>query len=88
MHLLTRLSIAQRWITLSIAAVVIGLSIFLTTRMQVELIPDIEFPVVSVVSLYPGAPAEQVEEVTAQVEAVIAGVEKPDEMSSTSSQNM
>ena len=88
MYLLTRLSIAQRWLTLLIAAAVIGLSIFLTTRMQVELIPDIEFPMVSIVSLYPGAPAEQVEEITARVEAAIAGVEKPDEMSSTSSQNM
>lgn len=87
MYILTRLSIAQRWLTLVIAAAVIGLSIFLVTRMQVELIPDIEFPVASVVTFYPGAPAEQVEQVTTQIEEAIASVKKPKEMSSTSSQN-
>ena len=89
MYLLTRLAIWKRWLTLLVAAAVTGVAIFFTLQLKMELIPDIELPATSVVNFYPGAPAEKVaEEVTAPVEAAISGVKQPDELMSTSSENM
>jgi len=89
LYLLTHLAIWKRWLTLLVAAAVTGAAIFFTLQLKMELIPDIELPATSVVNFYPGAPAEKVaEEVTAPVEAAISGVKQPDELMSTSSQNM
>jgi HAE1 family hydrophobic/amphiphilic exporter-1 len=89
MHFLTRIAIWKRWLTFLIAAAITGAAVFFTLQLKMELIPDIDLPAVSVVSVYPGAPAETIaEQVTSKVEEAIVSVKKPDELTSTSSQNV
>ena len=89
MYLLTRLAIWKRWITFLVVLAVIGVAIHATLQLKMELIPDIEFPAISVVNVYPGAPPEKVaSDLTAPVEAAISRAKEPDEIISTSSQNM
>ena len=44
MHLLTRLSLINRWITFVLAVALVGVSVWATLRIKQEMIPDIEFP--------------------------------------------
>ena len=89
MHLLTRVSIYQRWLTLLIAAVLIGVSIYATLRLKQEMIPDIELPMTTVIAVYPGAsPDEVMNEVTAPIEEVISETRGLKMITSTSLENM
>jgi len=45
---LTKIALKKRWLTFLIVALVAGASIWATLNMKMELIPDIEFPVTSV----------------------------------------
>jgi len=89
MHWLTRISIANRWLTFLIVAMIIGGSIFAVLQLKMELIPDIEFPMTTVMTIYPGAsPEEVMEQVTVPVEGAISGMGGLREIVSTSVENM
>ena len=86
--LLTRLALRARFFTLIILAVLIATGIWSYTRLQVELIPSIDFPLVTVVTFYPQAdPQTVLEDVTIPIERVL---EQQDSVSvsSTSSLNL
>jgi HAE1 family hydrophobic/amphiphilic exporter-1 len=69
---ITKLSIKKKWITLFLAALIAGFSIFATTELNQELIPDIEFPMTTVITLDPGSPTkEMVEKVSIPLERSI-----------------
>ncbi len=69
---LTRLALHNRLVTLGIVIILVGLSIWAILGLQQELIPDIEFPYVTVITVYPQAPADQVaNEVSAPIEQMI-----------------
>lgn len=89
MHLLTRISLYKRWITFFVVAVIIGVSIFATLRLKMEMIPNIDIPMTTVVTVYPGAtPEEVMKDVTIPVEGAIAGIRGLKRITSTSVENL
>ena len=69
---LTRLALHNRLVTLGIVVVLVGLSIWALLGLQQELIPDIRLPYITVVTVYPQAPADQVaSEVSTPIEQLI-----------------
>lgn len=85
MHWLTRISLYKRWLTLLIVAVIIGGGIYATFHLQQEMIPDIELPMTTVITIYPGAsPDVVVDQVTKPIEEAIARVGGQKQITSTS----
>ncbi|MDD5122683.1 MAG: efflux RND transporter permease subunit, partial [Dehalococcoidales bacterium] len=69
---LTKLALKSRLLTIIITVVVAGLSVWALTGLKMELIPDIEFPYATVVTIYPDSTPEMVtEKVTSPIEEVI-----------------
>ena len=65
--------------------IVLGSGIFAYRTLQVELFPQIEFPLVTVFTAYPSAdPGAVVQDVTAPIESVIGGIEGLESVQSTS----
>jgi HAE1 family hydrophobic/amphiphilic exporter-1 len=72
MWYLTKIGVLNRLLTILIAALLIGASIWGTLQLKTELIPDIDLPFTSIVTVYPDAsPEEVVSEVTTPVEDVL-----------------
>src|SRR6056297_2789006 len=70
-----------------LAVLVLGIVGF--TQLKVALIPDIDFPMVAVITRYPGTPPEEVEEfVTKPVEEQAAVVENLESVSSISREDL
>jgi HAE1 family hydrophobic/amphiphilic exporter-1 len=68
----TKLALRSRVITILLALVVAGVSVWAFLGLKVELMPDISFPYTTVVTIYPNAaPDTVVDEVTAPIEKVI-----------------
>ena len=89
MTLLTSLSLRWRWATIAIALLIVAGGVYSLTRLQIELLPDIDFPLVTVATIYPGAPSEQVlQDVTDPIEKSIADFDGLRSMQSTSSQSI
>jgi len=71
---LSKLALKSRVATIILTVVVAGLSIWALTGLKMELIPDIDFPYATVVTVYPDATPEMVvEKVTNPIEEVIWG---------------
>lgn len=69
---LTKLALRNRIITIVIALILAGGSIWAMTGLKMELIPDISFPYTTVVTIYPDAAPEMVvNEVTDPIEKVV-----------------
>jgi len=89
MTILTRIALYKRWITFLIVALITAGAIFATIRLKMELIPDIELPMTTVLTVYPGASPEVVmEDVTVPVEATISDIPKLKHITSTSTEGM
>ncbi|MCJ7606129.1 MAG: efflux RND transporter permease subunit, partial [Dehalococcoidales bacterium] len=87
MSWLTKIALKKRWLTFLIVAIVTGVSIWSTLALQMEMIPDIELPVTSVVTVYPQAKPETVmNDVTIKVESAISGLKGIDHIVSTASE--
>lgn len=70
-----------------IFVIVMGFGIFISFRLNVELLPNIEVPFVYVSTSYPNASSQEVEDViTKPIESAIIGVQNIKEISSTSSE--
>jgi HAE1 family hydrophobic/amphiphilic exporter-1 len=57
---LTKLALRSRLVTLAVVVLLAGVSIWAILSLQMELIPDIEFPYTTVITVYPQAPPEDV----------------------------
>ncbi|HHW01858.1 MAG TPA: efflux RND transporter permease subunit [Thermoanaerobacterales bacterium] len=69
--------------------VVLILGFVSLSKMQVDLLPDIQLPAAMIVTAYPGANSEEIEDmVTRTIEKGIAGVENIKDISSTSQANV
>lgn len=89
MHLLTRLSLFNRWITFLLAIALVGASVWATLRIKQEMIPDIELGMTTIMTVYPGAsPQTVMNEATTPVEKAILGMDGLQRTSSTSVQNL
>ncbi len=72
---------------LFIAIVLLGLVSM--KMLPLDIMPEMELPTITVLTVYPGASADEVEkQVTKPLEAVLAGAEKLKELKSTSKENV
>jgi HAE1 family hydrophobic/amphiphilic exporter-1 len=86
---LTRVALKKRWVTLLVTALVTGASVWAMLTLKMELFPDIELPMTTVFTAYPGAqPDEVLEEVTKPVEEITDGLGRLKHVTSTSSQGI
>ncbi len=84
-----RLAVERPVLTTMLVAVFAVLGAFALAQLRLELFPDVEFPVVTVTTAYPGAgPAEVETEITEPVEEALAGIANVDEMTSFSQDNL
>ncbi len=88
MRFLTELALRRGSVTVLVIVLLILGGIFTYRTLQVELFPEIEFPLVTVSTFYPSANPEAVaRDVTVPVENAISGVEGLDSLRSVSSEN-
>jgi len=74
MSFLTELSLKRRSVALLVAIGIVVGGLLAATQLKTELIPDIEFPTLTIVTYYPGAgPEDVVEQVAKPLEQAISG---------------
>ncbi|MGB9812921.1 MAG: efflux RND transporter permease subunit [Thermovenabulum sp.] len=75
--------------TLMVVLIVLILGFVSLSKMQVDLLPDIQLPTAVIVTTYPGASSEEIETmITKPIEKEIAGVENIKSISSSSEANV
>jgi HAE1 family hydrophobic/amphiphilic exporter-1 len=89
MSRLSELALAKRSVTLLLAGALFIAGVGAWGSLKQELLPDIEFPVITVIVPLPGAGAADVaEQVTKPVERAISGVPRLEGMQSTSANSL
>jgi HAE1 family hydrophobic/amphiphilic exporter-1 len=87
MTFLTRLSLANRGLVALVALIALGFGAWAIPSLQRQLLPSLSFPAAVVVSQYPGASPEIVQDqVTKPIEDALRSVPGQTQMNSTSSQ--
>ncbi len=85
MRFVTATAISRRTVTLLAVILLLAGGVFAYNSLQVELFPEIEFPLVVVTTSYPSAdPEAVVRDVTAPIERIIEGTEGLESLQSTS----
>ncbi len=86
--MLPKFSVKKPLTVLVAVVLVIVLGVVSYTRMTPSLLPNMEFPYMIIVTTYPGASPEQVEEtVTKPIEQAMAALDNVEEITSTSAEN-
>jgi len=86
MHLLTLLALKGRFITLIATFLIVVIGAWTLTRLQVELFPDVDFPLITLTTAHAGVPAETIlKEITIPVEGTLKGVQGLETVRSISS---
>ena len=89
MSRLSRIALSKRSVTLLFAGALFIAGLSAWGSLKQELLPDIDFPVVTVVTPFPGAGSSDVaEQVTKPVENAISGIPRLEVMQSTSSNSI
>ena len=89
MSLLTRFSLANRALIALVTLVAVGAGLYSAGSLRQELIPSLQLPLAAVVTSYPGASPEVVEQqVSDVVESAVGGVPGLEGTSSTSSSGL
>jgi len=85
---LTRIALKKPWLTYLVTALIAGTAVWGTITLKTELIPDIELPMTTIVTVYPQAPPETVmNDVTIPIENAIADLKGLKHLTSTSQEN-
>ena len=85
MHFITAIAIRRRTVTLLAVVLLLAGGVFAYNSLQVELFPEIEFPLAVVTTSYPSSdPEAVVSDVTAPIEQVIEGTAGLETIQSTS----
>jgi HAE1 family hydrophobic/amphiphilic exporter-1 len=86
--ILSRMSVERPVLTTVIVMTFLVLGVFSYTRLVVDLFPNVEFPFVTVTTIYPGAGPEEVEsQITKRIEdavSTIAGIKRMDSINQES----
>ena len=89
MTFLTAVCLRRRSVTILSVILVLILGVFAYGKLQVELFPEIDFPLVTVITFYPSANPEAVaRDVSIPIENSISGVEGLENVQSVSSENL
>jgi HAE1 family hydrophobic/amphiphilic exporter-1 len=86
---LTQLAVAKRSVTLLLAGALFFLGLSSWSSLKQELLPDIAFPVITVIAPYPGAGAADVaDQVAEPIERAISGIPRLESLQSTSANSI
>ena len=89
MSFLTALALRRRSVTVLIVVMVLAGGVFTYRSLPVTLFPQIDFPLITVITFYPSAnPDAVVRDVTVPIEDVIASVDGLGDVQSISSENL
>ena len=89
MSRLSEFAVAKRSVTLLLAGALFIAGIFAWGGLKQELLPDIEFPVITIIAPLPGAGAADVaEQVTKPIERAVSGVPRLESLQSTSANSL
>ena len=89
MNCLSELALSKRSVTLLLAGALFIAGISAWGTLKQELLPDIEFPVITVIAPYPGAGSQDVaDKVAVPIERAISGVARLDTVQSTSANSI
>src|SRR5688572_13494679 len=89
MHFITRTALNKIAIVLLLAFFVIVGGIVSARQLKSELLPSMDFPMITVFTVYPGAaPDEVLRDVTEPIERAVAGTENLKSTSSTSNDSV
>ena len=87
--MLSKFSVKKPMTVFVAVVLVIMLGVVAFTRMTPDLLPNLDFPYVVIVTSYPGASPEQVEsEITRPIEQSVATLDNLADIQSTSSENV
>ncbi|WP_282939974.1 efflux RND transporter permease subunit [Paenibacillus sp. RC67] len=87
MNRITQFSMKNVSALFIIMILLFGSGVFATSKLKVENMPNVSFPVVMVSATYTGSPKDVMEQVTEPLEKKLANIEDLDSMRSTSSEN-
>ena len=89
MTFLTGLALRRRSVTILVIIMLLIAGVVVYQNLQRELFPEIEFPNITIITVYPNANPETVErDVTEEIEEAVDGMEGLKEIQSTSSENL
>ncbi|HSS36876.1 MAG TPA: efflux RND transporter permease subunit, partial [Patescibacteria group bacterium] len=89
MSRITEFAVRRRSVTLLLAVAVFISGVYAWGSLQQELLPDIEFPIITVIAPYPGSGAADVtEQVTKPIERAISRVQRLTNLQSTSANSI
>ena len=89
MSRLTQFAVSKRSVTILLAGALFIAGISAWGSLKQELLPDIEFPVITIVAPYPGAGAEDVaDQVAKPIERAVSGVPRLESLQSTSANSV
>jgi len=86
---LARLAVERPVLSSMLVAILVILGVFSYGSLGVDLMPDVDFPVVTATTLYPGAGPEEVEQqVTERIEDAVSTLSNIEELTSYSRENV
>ncbi len=86
---ITRLALGRPTVVFLVTLLVIVAGVFAIFRLKTELFPDIDFPMVTVATTYPGASPDAIlDDVTIPVENAVAGIGELKKLHSISTENL
>lgn len=86
---LPRLAVIRPVLTTMMVVIFLVLGLFSFTRLRTDLFPEVEFPVITVTTAYPGAGPEEIEtQVTDRIEEAVSSLANIEKLSSYSQENM
>ena len=89
MSRLTELAVKNRSVTILLTLAIFVAGLYSWGALRQELLPDIDFPVITVVAPYPGAGAQDVtDQVTKPIERAIGGIPRLERTQSTSANSL
>lgn len=89
MSFLTSLALRRQSVVILVVLLVLAVGVYTFNQLERELFPEIEFPNIFILTLFPSANPETVErEVTEPIEEAIDGIQGLKEIQSTSSANL
>ncbi len=89
MNRLTQFAVSKRSVTLLLAGALFIAGVSAWGSLKQELLPDIEFPVITIIAPYPGAgSADVAEQVAVPIERAVSGVPRLETIQSTSANSI